>query len=153
MTAEGVIQRYVERWGLLFEASQLPPAAGRIWGWLLLAPGGATSRELCDGVGITKGAVSTNARLLEQAGLVERVREAGSRAYRYRVRPDAGTTLMERKLEATLEWRAMAEEGVELARKVGRNDALAAELAELYRFLEEEQIRIMERWAERKSGR
>lgn len=151
MTLADAIQQYVERWAVLFEASQLPPAAGRIWGWLLLSPGGASSRELCDGVGITKGAVSTSVRLLEHAGLVERIREPGSRAYRYRVMPDAGTALMERKLEATTAWRALAEEGVELAGRTDRAVGPAAELAELYRFLEEEQVRIMERWADRKS--
>jgi DNA-binding transcriptional regulator GbsR (MarR family) len=146
---------YIERWGLVFEASGIPRIAGRIWGALLTAdPPHRTPEQLADLLGVSRASISTNSRLLLQSGLVERAVLPGSRHKALRVRDDAYESLMQEKLAATIKWRELADEGIELATD---NTAAAPvallELSEFYHFIEREQRAMMKRWRERRAGR
>ena len=149
---------HAQQWGLLFEQLGLPRIAGSIWGWLLVSSPPAQSQDqLVAVLGVAKGSVSTNARLLERAGLVDRVVEPGSRSAKYRIRPDAYESLMRDKLEATIKWRRLAEAGIQLAKANPsiRTDRLQA-LRRFYLFTEREQVAAMKRWrslAQRTGGR
>src|SRR5512143_194490 len=111
---------HADSWGLLFEQSGLPRTAGRMWGWLLTSdPPSQTSTELCEALRVTKGSISTSARLLERLGIVERVARPGSRVVAYQVRPGTYETLMREKLAATSQWRALAQEGLVLLEGAG----------------------------------
>ena len=145
-------RHYAEAWGLAFERGGLPRTAGRIWGWLLTSdPPEQSAAELGDALRVTKGSVSTSTRLLERAGLIEKVGRPGARAAVHRVRPDAWETLMRDKHAATVQWRALAEEG--LALLGGGSSARARRLADLrdfFAFMETEQDRLLERWRRRR---
>ncbi len=139
---------YAREWGLLFERQGLPRIAGAIWGWLLVAdPAEQSQEDLVARLGVAKGSVSTNIRLLERVGLVERVVAGEGRGTRYRIRPDAYEALMREKYESTVAWLRLAERGLELAR---RNPALKpdriAALRRFYAFVEREQVATLARW-------
>jgi DNA-binding MarR family transcriptional regulator len=143
---------HARQWGLLFEQLGLPRIAGAIWGWLLVSnPPAQSQEELVAVLGVAKGSVSTNARLLERSGLVERVVESGSRSAKYRIRADAYESLMRDKLEAAGKWRRLADAGIELARTNPsiRTDRLQA-LRQFYAFIEREQVAMMKRWRNRR---
>lgn len=138
---------YVERWGLAFEEDGLPRIAGRIWGWLLVSdPAMQTPQQLAESLDVSKGSVSTNTRLLEQAGLIERVAVPGSRRSHFRIRGDAYETLMERKLAAVVKWRRLGEEGLALLEGTDVSPERLEALRRFYAFIEEEQRELMERW-------
>jgi DNA-binding MarR family transcriptional regulator len=82
-------QQFVERIGLHMEADGLPRSAGRIFGYLLLADTACSLDELAEILQVSKASVSTNARLLEQCGILERTCEPGDRRDFYQMRPDA----------------------------------------------------------------
>jgi len=143
---------YAREWGLLFERQGLPRIAGTIWGWLLVCdPPAQSQEELVAALGVAKGSVSTNTRLLERIGFVERVAVSGSRSAKYRIRSDAYEALMREKLEATKAWRRLAEEGLALAKKSPkiRPDRLSA-LHRFYSFTEREQEALLARWRNRR---
>ena len=144
-------ESYVERWGLRFEDTGLPRSAGRIWGRLLTCePEHRSLSELCRDLGISKGTASTNTRLLEGQGLLERVAVPGSREAHYRIPPVAFDELMRRKLEVTEAWRRLAGEGVEMAGEDPEVPSGRLErLHEFYAFIEERQREILEEWRER----
>lgn len=147
-------ESYVERWGLRFEEAGLPRSAGRIWGRLLVCePEHRSLGELCEELGVSKGTASTNTRLLEGQGLLERVAVPGSREAHYRIPPDAFDELMRRKLEVTEAWRRLAGEGVALAEEdpEAPTDRLER-LHDFYAFIEERQRRILEAWRDREGG-
>jgi predicted ArsR family transcriptional regulator len=73
----------------------LPPAAGRMLGWLLLRDGPASLDELADGLRISKSAASDHGRLLARLGAVEVHRRPGDRRDYY----EASARLCERLLE------------------------------------------------------
>jgi len=87
---------FVEEMGLLFEAERFPRIAGRVLGFLLLADEAASLDAIAAALDVTKASVSTNARMLEARGLVERVSHPGDRRDHYRIVAD----LPQRTLEA-----------------------------------------------------
>jgi DNA-binding transcriptional regulator GbsR (MarR family) len=79
---------FIERMGLTLEADGMPRIAGRIFGFLLISEEARSLDELAAELRVSKGSASTNARLLEQRGLLERVCRPADRRDYYRVRPD-----------------------------------------------------------------
>jgi DNA-binding transcriptional regulator GbsR (MarR family) len=98
------VQQFVERMGLHLEAEGLPRSAGRIFGYLLLAEHPCSLDDLVETLQVSKGSVSTNARLLEQSGLLERTSEPGDRRDFYQLHSDAWERML---LVARRRWEGM----------------------------------------------
>src|SRR5215210_7376371 len=79
---------FVERMGLVLEADGLPRIAGRIFGLLLVSEEARSLDDLASELRVSKGSASTNARLLEQRGLLERVCRPADRRDYYAVPPE-----------------------------------------------------------------
>ena len=139
---------YVEQWGLLFEQSGLPRMAGRVLGWLLVCePPEQTAAELAEALSASKGSISTTTRLLERFGLLERVGLPGERRTRFRVAPGAFTTMMEDKLRSVSTWKDLADRGVALLEKAGRERTRRLRaVRDFYAFLEREFPALIRRW-------
>jgi DNA-binding transcriptional regulator GbsR (MarR family) len=73
------IERFVERAGLLWENDGLPRIAGRIYGLILIADEALSLDDIADALGVSKASVSTDTRLLERIGYVERISKPGDR--------------------------------------------------------------------------
>lgn len=89
---------FIERMGLAHEADGLPRIAGRIFGLLLISEGARSLDDLASELKVSKGSVSTNARLLEQRGILERICRPADRRDYYRVPPDLFTHAMAQRL-------------------------------------------------------
>ena len=86
---EQAVQAFVERMGVMMEGHGLPRIAGRLYGFLLLHEESFSLDELAELLTVSKASVSTNARMLEQHGMVERTSAPGDRRDFYRIDPDA----------------------------------------------------------------
>lgn len=107
--------QFVERVGLFFEGSGLPPMAGRILGWLLICdPAQQSSAELAEVLGASKGSISTNTRMLIQSGLIRRTAVRGRRGAYFEVEAEAWVEMLERKLAALTAFRSLCESGLAL---------------------------------------
>jgi DNA-binding transcriptional regulator GbsR (MarR family) len=89
---------FIERMGLALESDGLPRIAGRIFGLLLVSEGARSLDELACELRVSKGSVSTDARLLEQRGVLERISRPADRRDYYRVPPDLFTHTMAQRL-------------------------------------------------------
>jgi DNA-binding transcriptional regulator GbsR (MarR family) len=89
---------FIERMGLALESDGLPRIAGRIFGLLLVSEDARSLDELAGELHVSKGSVSTDARLLEQRGVVERISRPGDRRDYYRVQPDLFSHTMAQRL-------------------------------------------------------
>ena len=92
-------EEFVERVGRFFEADAAPRTSGRMIGLLLLAPGELSIDEIAERLRVSRASVSTNARQLEQWGIVERVSHTGDRRDYYQISPDIGERTLERALQ------------------------------------------------------
>src|SRR5687768_5807394 len=85
---EESVQQFVEKMGLICEKEGLARSAGRIFGLLLVGGRPYSLDELAEQLQASKASVSTNARMLEQLGMIERVSSLGDRRDFYRVLSD-----------------------------------------------------------------
>jgi DNA-binding transcriptional regulator GbsR (MarR family) len=92
-------EEFIEIMGRHFEEEGTARIAGRLCGLLILTDEPASLDELADRLRVSKGSVSLNARLLENAGIAERVTRAGDRRDFYRIAPDMSTRFLERQIE------------------------------------------------------
>ena len=73
-------KHFVEDISLFFEQMGLPRMAGRILGVLLISgPPEQSINDLCEVLQASKSSISTNARLLTETGLIERVKTSVNR--------------------------------------------------------------------------
>lgn len=106
----------VERVGRHYEAEGLPRIAGRVFGFLLLQEEPCSLDGLAGALAVSKTSVSTNARMLEQLGLIHRVTKPGDRKDYYEAAPNQARTL-EFRLEGLREMGSILDEVTELIRK------------------------------------
>jgi DNA-binding transcriptional regulator GbsR (MarR family) len=90
--------QFIERMGVALESDGLPRIAGRIFGLLLVSEDARSLDDLANELRVSKGSVSTNARLLEQRGVLERTSRPGDRRDYYRAPPDLFSHTMAQRL-------------------------------------------------------
>ena len=90
--------QFTDRMGLLFEAEGQPPIAGRIFGYLLVSDDPRSLDQLAEALAVSKASVSTNARMLAEKGVLERVCRPSDRHDYYVVAPDLFSRTMAERL-------------------------------------------------------
>ena len=91
--------QFVEQFGLHMEGEGLPRIAGRLWAFLLLQASPVDGETLGEKLKISHGSVSTNTRLLEAIGIIERVTFPGDRRVYYQVSADPYTASLAKRIE------------------------------------------------------
>lgn len=89
---------FIESMGRQFEEDGTPRIAGRLFGFLMLQDEPCSLDDVAEQLQVSKGSASSNARLLEQLGIAERVTRAGDRRDYYQISPDIGERTLERAL-------------------------------------------------------
>lgn len=87
--------QFIERLSLYGEKYGLPRIAGRMLGFFLIDGRMRSLDELADRLQISKGSASTNARLLERQGLLERHSRPGDRRDYYGLAEDPWRNMFE----------------------------------------------------------
>ncbi len=117
---------FIEIMGRHFEEEGVPRIAGRLFGLLMLGERDCSLDELSDRLQVSKGSVSSNARLLEVWGVAVRVTRPGDRRDFYRIAPDMRDRLIQRQVSRI----ELFIERIERARE--RLDPLPGEVAERF---------------------
>jgi len=146
--SDNALSPFVEGIGLVFERWGFPRTAGRIWGWLhVCKPPHQNSDELAEALHVSKASISTNTRLLENVGLLERVGVRGSRLTHYRLAADTFQSILQQRLSGAKELRSLAERGLELLEAESPERGRRLErLRDFYGFVEDELERMLEEW-------
>jgi DNA-binding MarR family transcriptional regulator len=85
---------FVDRMGLFFETVGASRTMGRVYGWLMICdPPQHSLSDLASTLSVNKASVSTVARQLQEAGMVERLPSA-ARQHRYRITPGGFTHVL-----------------------------------------------------------
>ncbi len=79
------VSAFIEQMGLASEANGFSRIAGRMIGYLLIEDRPHSLDEIVEQLQVSKGSVSTNARLLEHYGIIERHSIPGDRRDYYRI--------------------------------------------------------------------
>lgn len=144
----------MEEFGLLYEGMGGTRMAGRVSGWLLLCdPPVQSLTQIADGLGVSKAAVSTAARALLQAGVVERAGEPGARGDYYRALPGPMETVL--GVNHALMLKSLVDRSLELVAdrdQTQTNYVLLHELSAFLGFLEGEIPGLLARWNEHRAA-
>jgi DNA-binding transcriptional regulator GbsR (MarR family) len=147
MSLNSSVGTFIDRIAMVLEAEGLPRIAGRIFGFLLVHEGAYSLDDLAEGLQVSKASVSTNARLLEQIGLLERTVAAGDRRDYYRMDGDAWERMLHVACRRWETMRAVLSSGVAALppeMEVGRSRLCQAD--RFHALMLEETKRMVERW-------
>jgi DNA-binding transcriptional regulator GbsR (MarR family) len=128
-------ERLIEQMGLQWEAEGKPRIAGRLFALMLLEDRDFTLEELADILQVSRGSMSTNTRLLESDGVIERVAKSGDRRVYYRLTPDPYRALIEahlKRIERTRDFVAQARR--ELAAETKQRHTRLAEIERFHKI-------------------
>src|SRR5450759_3517204 len=89
---------FVERMARVVAMEGFPHIGGRIFALLMVSDGDLCLDEIAARLAVSKGSISSDARRLEQRGLLECVRKPGDRKDYYRVADDLFASTMEMRL-------------------------------------------------------
>lgn len=106
-------EAFIETMGRHFEEEGIPRIAGRLFGLLMVNEEPCSLDDMAARLQVSKGSVSTNSRLLEQWGVIERVTRPGDRRDYYQVAPDMDSRMLERQVEHVARLRERLREGLE----------------------------------------
>jgi DNA-binding transcriptional regulator GbsR (MarR family) len=120
--------QFVEQFGLHMEGEGLPRIAGRLWAYLLLQQAPCDAESLAEQLKISHGSVSTNTRLLETVGIIERVTFSGDRRVYYQVSSDPYTAGFAKRIERQ---RGLTEMLLRAAEQLPRDDVARERLDSL----------------------
>jgi DNA-binding transcriptional regulator GbsR (MarR family) len=142
-------RQYAEELAVALSSLGMPPATGKLMGWLLICdPPTQSSGQLAQALNLSKGSISTSMRMLERGGLVRRVAASGGRGHCYEMRPDA---LMAASTEVS-RYRLMREAMEQGLKLLGDESTPRAERLrtsrDFYAFMEQETPRLVERFTE-----
>jgi DNA-binding transcriptional regulator GbsR (MarR family) len=113
-------QQFIERSGIFFQSEGLPRIGGRIFGFLLLEDQAVSIDSIAQELRVSKPSVSTNTRILERWGFLERVGQSGDRRTYYRIAPDLVHRTLLQRVERMRRFRALFEDAHAQA-PAGRN--------------------------------
>lgn len=108
------IERFVERAGILWENDGFPRIAGRIFGLMLISEDSLSLDEIADSLGVSKASVSTDTRLLERLGFIERVSKPGDRRDYYQHTGNSFERVLTERVRRMRELEALIESGRDL---------------------------------------
>ena len=89
-----IIEEFVEQLGLIAQADGLPRIAGRILGLMVIHGGPFSFSELSVELKVSRGSISTNTRVLENLGVIERVTRPGDRQDYFKLHDNPYVELM-----------------------------------------------------------
>ncbi len=127
----------------------MPPATGRVAGWLLLCdPPAQTAGEIAEALQMSRSAAGSSVGTLEHWGMLRRFRAAGERADRVMIHPSYGL----QSLESAGEYEALAaitRNGLKaIAGAPFERRARLVEMAALCEFLIERMPKLAGEWRE-----
>ena len=89
-----VINLFIEQKGMEYQAEGLPRIAGRLMGLMLIEEGPFAFGGLAERLKVSRGSISTNTRLLENLGVIERVSKPGERGDFFQLSGDPYVSLL-----------------------------------------------------------
>lgn len=149
------LHRAVERLGATLEASGVPPMAARVFAYVLAEDREQyTARDLAEGLQVSPAAVSGAMKFLVAAGLVIRERRRGGRGHVFRVIDnDIWTPIMEGRVRMLEQFRAAADDAVELLAPGSAGRARVEETRDYLAFAATDMARMIDRWHAHRTAR
>jgi len=141
------IQQFIERMGFLMERLGASKTLGRLMGLLLVATRPLSLDETAELLLVSKASISTNARVCEQAGLVQRVGIPGDRRTYFEILPGSFGRVLEARTTLIDDFLLLAEQGLSAVSDDNvEARARLEEMRDFYRFARESMRSMLAEW-------
>lgn len=140
--------RFVERFGLLFEREGFSRIAGRITALLLVTDGARSLDELAETLAVSKASVSTEARRLEDRGLLVRSHRPGDRRDYYEFAPGGFRPILQARVEALQRLGTLIGEAERLPGLTDATRRRVEEWIEVHEAMIEAMTTLLSRWGQ-----
>lgn len=149
--SESAMRRFIEESGLLFDELGSSRMTGRVLAFLLTCePAEQSSEALAEGLGVSRGSISTATRQLVRLGLVRRSTQPGSRALFFRLEEGAWIPMMEVRMRNVTRLRQLAERGLDaVAPASPSQQRRLEEMRDFYAYFEERVPELVDEWLAR----
>ena len=146
---------FIEQMTRQLSNAGLPPVAGRMWAYLLISdPPEQTAAQIAEELHASRGSISSAARLLETAHLVQRRTRRGERSEYFSLPESSMLGMMRAQIPVVRAFRETADRGLELlADRPPEQRARLQGLRDLYAFFEVELPASLERFLEQRKDR
>lgn len=143
------VSEIAELMGVWFSSMGVPRSSGQLFGYLMAcAPAEQSAGDIASATGMSRGSISSAARMLAQLGAIEERHRVGDRKTYYRLRADWWVEAATTKMSG---FDRLADEArrIRVAGSVSRTDGLD-ELIAFSEFWSEEMPKLRERWERRR---
>jgi DNA-binding transcriptional regulator GbsR (MarR family) len=86
---------FIEQMGMISQGDGLPRISGKVFGLLLVESGPFSFGDIANRLEVSRGSISTNTRLLENLGIIERVSKFGERGDFFQLAQDPYSKLLQ----------------------------------------------------------
>ncbi len=143
------VTSFVEKLAICGEEDGLPRIAGRLIGFLMMHEQAYSLDDLAEALQISKASVSTNARMLEDKGILVRTSSPGDRRDYYEIAPGHFEKFIQNAQRKVQRFHDLVEEalaGLPVSERIPRHRLREARL--FYRFLMARLAEHQEKWRE-----
>lgn len=132
-SVEQIRARFIEQMGVISQGDGLPRIAGRMIGLMVFDGQAYSFGDLAIELQVSRGSISTNARILEQFGIIERVAKAGDRQDYFQLADDPYANILKGALARSIKSRETVSKTANALPKRGHTD-VKARLGDFERF-------------------
>jgi len=146
---------FVERLGLHFASEGLPLIAGRVTAYLLISEGPRSLDEIAGALRVSRASVSTDARRLEEKGLLVRLSLPGDRRTYYSFSPDGFNKTLVGRIRVLTTLRDILESAESLPAATASTEVRArlAEWTDFHVAVIDSLQQLLEKWNRRTGNR
>lgn len=137
--------RFVEQMGQLAEGEGLPRIAGRLLGVLMLDASRCGLDELALELDVSRASISTNVRLLQSMGFIQRITVPGDRRDYWQV-PDPSSSLLAVGIRRMRVMQNAIREMRKMAKATSLTDGRVVQIEQLYDQAISRGERLLTRW-------
>ena len=146
------VERFIERMGMHAEQEGFTRIGGRILGYLLLEPEECSLDEMAEALGVSKASISTDARRLEQFGLVQRTTRPGDRRDYYSISDDIFARSLENSMERMRRFHQLMQQARQLPIRSPEVRARFDEMDQAYELALGSMADALARWTRTRSA-
>jgi len=144
---EHVVVEFVEQMGLILQGEGLPRIAGRIMGLMIMHGGPFSLTGLAERLSVSRASISTNTRLLEDLGVIERTATPGDRQDYFRLSRQPYARMLRGVVRRMRRAREVVESTQEtLPEEMSETHERLEELDAFYEALIESFVNVIDAW-------
>ena len=146
-------EEFIEQMGVYAQADGLSRIAGRMFAYFIITGGPHSFSDVAEKLQVSRASISTNARILESFGAIERTSRAGDRQDYFKLAADPFSRMLEGSMMRILRAERLVTQTLDnLSASESASRARLNEMLEFYGIARKSTEDVIRQWSSRKRG-